>query len=110
MTEHRVHVWPWLRRPCSLLLADWLAITVGRRIFAWRPMSEEELEHEVEHVRQWQRHGWTFPVRYAAASIRARRAGKRWYRDNRFEREAREAAQRLHGARPPKGSSQSRTR
>ena len=109
MTHHRIHVWPWLRIPGRLVLSDWLAITIGQRIFAWRPMSEAELEHEVEHVRQWQRHGWTFPVRYAAASLRARRAGKRWYHDNRFELEAREAVKNLRRV-PPKGSDQSRTR
>jgi hypothetical protein len=99
-TRHRIHVWPWLRLPGSLLLPDWLAITIGHRIFAWRAMSEAELAHEVEHVRQWQRHGWTFPLRYAAASIRARRAGKRWYRDNPFEVEARDAAQRTRRGTP----------
>jgi hypothetical protein len=99
-TRHRIHVWPWLRLPGSLLLPDWLAITIGHRIFAWRAMSEAELAHEVEHVRQWHRHGWTFPLRYAAASIRARRAGKRWYRDNPFEVAARDAAQRTGRATP----------
>ncbi len=95
MTRHRVHVWPWLRRPGSLLLRDWLAITIGSRIFAWRTMDEAELEHEVEHVRQWARHGWTFPLAYFVAAATARRAGKSWYRDNRFEVEARDAAKRL---------------
>ena len=108
MTTPRVHVWPWLRRLGTLLLTDWLAITVGRRIFAWRALSEAELEHEMEHVRQWLRHGWTFPVRYAAASLVARRAGKRWYHDNRYEVEARDAAKRRRA--PPKGAGQSRTR
>ena len=35
-----------------------------------------------------------FPIAYLAASMRARRGGGRWYRDNRFEAEAREAAAR----------------
>jgi len=95
MTRHRLHVWPWLRGPGSLLLRDWLAITIGRRVFAWRQMTDEELEHELAHVRQWDRHGWTFPLAYLAAALRARRAGKSWYRDNRFEREARDAAKRV---------------
>jgi hypothetical protein len=100
MTRHRVHVWPWLRLPGSLLLTDWLAITIGERIFAWRQMTEAELAHEVAHVRQWRRHGWTFPLRYVAASLRARRAGKRWYADNRFEVEARDEATRVLGSAP----------
>jgi hypothetical protein len=89
--SHRVVVVPWLRRPGGLILRDWLAITVGRTIFAWRPLRADELDHELEHVRQWGRHGVTFPFRYAGASFAARRAGKRWYHDNRFEEEARAA-------------------
>ena len=96
MTRHRLHVWPWLRRPGSLLLRDWLAITVGSRIFSWRPMTAAELEHELAHVRQWKRHGWLFPVAYFASALQARRAGKSWYGDNRFEREARDAAGLVH--------------
>jgi hypothetical protein len=94
MTPHRIHVWPWLRLVGRLALADWLAITIGRHVFAWRPMTDAELAHELEHVRQWKRHGWLFPVAYLAASLGARRSGKRWYRDNRFEVEARKAARR----------------
>jgi len=92
---HRIHVWPWLRLPGSLVLRDWLAITIGSRIFAWRDMDDSELAHELEHVRQWARHGWAFPVAYLVAAQTARRAGKSWYRDNRFEVEARGAAKRL---------------
>ena len=89
MTRHRVHVLPWLRRPGGLLLSDWLAITIGHRIFAWRPLRDAELAHELAHVRQWERHGWLFPFTYLAESLRVRRAGRRWYHDNRFEMEAR---------------------
>lgn len=92
MTDHRVHTWPWLRRLGGLAIPNWLAITIGRHIFAWRAMSGEELAHELAHVRQWQRVGWRFAIAYLAESIRARRSGKRWYHDNRFETEAREAA------------------
>ena len=94
MTTHRVHVWPWLRRLGPLLLPDWLAITVGSRIFAWRQLDEVELAHEVAHVRQWARHGIAFPLVYFADSLRVRRAGKRWYHDNAFEKEARDEAKR----------------
>lgn len=94
MSDHRVHVWPWLRVIGSLLVKDWLAITIGRRIYAWRPLADGELAHELAHVDQWRRHGIAFPVIYLADSLRARRNGKRWYHDNRFELEAREVAAR----------------
>jgi hypothetical protein len=94
MTRHRVVVWPWLRRVGGRVLTDWLAITIGRTIFTWRELQAEELEHELEHVRQWERHGVIFPLRYARASLAARRSGKRWYHDNTFEAEARTAAAR----------------
>lgn len=87
-----VHVWPWLRPLGGLLLPDWLAMAIGRHIIAWRPLSASELAHEREHVRQWVHHGWAFPLHYLAASFRAWRAGGSWYRDNRFEVEARAAA------------------
>jgi hypothetical protein len=93
--DHRVHVWPWLRRPGLLLIPDWLAITLGRHIFAWRQMRADELAHELEHVRQWNALGWRFPIAYFAASLRARRAGEQWYADNRFEKEARAASKKL---------------
>jgi len=94
MTAHRIHTWPWLRHLGRRLLPSWLAITIGRHIFAWRLMNEHELAHELAHVRQWARHGWRFAIAYLAESIRARRAGGSWYRDNRFEREARAEATR----------------
>ena len=92
MTPHRVVVWPWLRLIGPILLREWLAITIGRTIFAWRDLNDIELEHELEHVRQWERMGLRFPIAYLAESVRARRAGKRWYHDNRFEADARTAA------------------
>lgn len=97
MTDHRVHTWPWLRGIGRRVLPDWLAITIGRHIFAWRPMRTEELAHELAHVEQWVALGWKFPVAYAGESLRARRSGERWYHDNRFEAQAREAAR---GSRP----------
>jgi hypothetical protein len=95
MTAHRVRVVPWLRRPGRLLLRDWLAITLGHTIFTWRSLGPIELAHELEHVRQWERHGAGFVVAYLTESVRARRAGGHWYRDNRFEREARKAAEAI---------------
>ena len=95
MIPHRVVVWPWLRPIGGRFLPDWLAITVGSTIFAWRPLNDAELAHELEHVRQWRSAGMRFPLAYLAESVRAARAGKRWYRDNRFEADARSAAARL---------------
>lgn len=95
MTPHRVVVWPWLRRIGGRILPDWLAITLGNTIFAWRPLSEAELAHELEHVLQWRAGGLRFPLAYLAESARAVRSGKRWYHDNRFEADARAAAARV---------------
>jgi hypothetical protein len=90
-------VLPWLRRPGGLFLRDWLAITIGRTVFAWRALAADELEHELEHVRQWERMAVRYPIAYLAASLRAKRAGGRWYHDNRFEVEARAAARAKRG-------------
>jgi hypothetical protein len=84
---------PWLRAAGQRwLMADWLAITIGPLILAWRPLSQRELAHELAHVRQWRRHGPMFIPRYLLASHRAARAGGDRYRDNAFEIEARRAA------------------
>ena len=92
MTPHRLVVMPWLRLLGRFVIDNWLAITIGRTVFTWRALTDVELEHELEHVRQWQRHGLLFPIAYFAESLRARRAGTSWYRDNRFEQDARKAA------------------
>lgn len=92
MTRHRLVVLPWLRYIGRLLLRNWLAITIGRTILTWRALTARELAHELEHVRQWERFGVLFPFAYLAESYRARRAGGRWYDDNRFEAAARRAA------------------
>ena len=94
MARYRLHVHPALRLLGRVLIPNWLAITLGRQIWAWRPLSEAELAHELTHVAQWTRYGLAFPIVYALASLRARRAGKRWYEDNQFEVEARKAAER----------------
>jgi hypothetical protein len=89
--KHRLHVVPWLRRPGRLLLPNWLAITIGRDIFAWRDLSAGELRHELVHVAQWRRHGPGFAVIYVAASLSSLLAGRGWYGGNRYEVEARRA-------------------
>ena len=94
--RHRLHVWPWLRRPAQkLVLPNWLAITIGRDIFSWRMLDEFELEHELCHVGQWDRYGLRYVPRYLLASRRAAAAGGDRYLDNVFEVEARQAADAL---------------
>jgi hypothetical protein len=92
--KHRVHVVPRLQRVGGQMLPNWLAITLGRDIFAWRELSPGELAHELEHVRQWSRYKVLFPVVYLGASILALVTGRGWYRGNRFEVQARAAAER----------------
>lgn len=95
-----LYVRPALRRIGDrLLVRGWLAITIGTSIVSWRVLDPVELAHELEHVRQWQRHGAAgYVARYGLASLRAVLAGGDWYRDNAFEREAREAARRASPA------------
>jgi hypothetical protein len=92
--KHSVHVIPGMRRVGGRLLPNWLAITLGRHIFAWRELSPVELRHELEHVRQWMRYKAVFPIIYLAASVAAFVGGRGWYRGNRFEVEARAAAEK----------------
>jgi hypothetical protein len=47
--------------------------------------------HEHVHVRQYERWGLLFPILYVIASFRALLRGKRFYWDNVFEVEARQA-------------------
>ena len=103
---HRVIVLPFLRRFGNrLVLPGWLAITIWRFIFAWRPLDEVELEHELQHVRQWKANGWAYIPRYLAESRRAANGGGDRYRDNRFEVEARAAADAVRKRRRSTGGS-----
>jgi hypothetical protein len=97
---HRVIVLPWLRLPGHyLILPNWLAITIGHWIFAWRPLDDAELAHELTHVRQWRRYGLLFIPRYLRASWRAAIPDHGdSYRDNIFEREAAAAADAVRRA------------
>lgn len=88
---HRVFVIP-LLKPVGqrFILPTWLAITIRSWIFAWRPLDEAELAHELVHVRQWREHGFVgYIVRYMGASSAAKKAGGDRYRENSFEQEAR---------------------
>jgi hypothetical protein len=94
LPDHRVIVWPWLKAPMQrFVLPNWIAITIGRWIFAWRKLDEAELAHELTHVRQWARYGLTYVPRYYMASRAAARSGGDRYRDNAFEKEAADAAE-----------------
>jgi hypothetical protein len=73
------------------VLPNWVAITIGSRIFAWRKLDDIELAHELAHVKQWRQYGLTFIGRYYMASRAAAKAGLDRYRDNAFEKEAVEA-------------------
>jgi hypothetical protein len=87
---HRVLVVPMLKPIAQrLIMPNWLAITIGRLIFAWRQLDEAELAHELVHVRQWSENGFfRYIVRYMQESSRASAAGGDRYRDNKFEAEA----------------------
>jgi hypothetical protein len=77
------------------IMPDWLAITIGPLIFSWRALDKFELAHEVQHVKQWRKEGLMYVPRYWAASDAAVKAGKDRYWDNRFEVEARAAAEKV---------------
>jgi hypothetical protein len=91
--KYRVIVFRGLRPLGQRFILDsWLAITISRWIFAWRPLDEAELAHELTHVRQWKEHGFVGYIRaYMAESARAKAGGGDRYRDNKFEVEARAA-------------------
>lgn len=63
------------------------AVTLGRTIVVHPDalLSGRLIRHELEHVRQWRRHPLTFPLRYALYHLRY------GYRDNPYERAARDA-------------------
>ena len=91
-----VHVRPRLRPIGALLLPDWLAITIGSHVWAWRRLNNVEMAHELAHVSQWHRYGPRRPYLYLVAAARAWQAGGDWYHDNLFELAAR-AAERSEG-------------
>lgn len=71
------------------------AVTLHRTIVV-RPgvkLTRRLLVHELTHVRQWEEDP-LFPLRYTLESLR------RGYRENRYEREAREAERAAHDTRP----------
>lgn len=69
------------------------AITLGHVVLAQTPDDLIRTRaHERAHVRQYERWGPFFPMLYLASSLSALLHGGDPYLDNRFEREAREAA------------------
>ena len=93
-TDHSLIVLPWLRGFMQrFVLPNWTAITIGRRIFAWRDLDAVELAHELKHVEQWRRYGPAFIAMYFMASRSAAKSGGDRYADNRFEKEAMAAAE-----------------
>jgi len=94
--RHRVIVLPWIRVIAQrLIMPNWLAITIGPLIFAWRALDSVELAHELAHVVQWRQHGPLYIPRYFRASRRAAQAGGNRYWDNEFEVEARAAEDKV---------------
>ena len=65
------------------------AQTLGRYVFAREPLSPRFVEHELEHVRQWQRLGPFFLPAYLASSVSALARRRHPYWTNRFEVAAR---------------------
>jgi hypothetical protein len=74
------------------------AQTLGRYVFARCPVPEHTLEHEIEHIRQWQRFGPLYLPLYFGSSALALLRGRRPYWDNRFESAARRRADRAPSA------------
>lgn len=67
------------------------AMTIGHAVLATdETMLDWTRAHERVHVGQYERWGPFFPLVYGLASWSAWRRGQHYYRDNRFEREARD--------------------
>ncbi|HEX2050721.1 MAG TPA: signal peptide prediction [Actinomycetota bacterium] len=71
------------------------AITFGHVVLAVDDAPEDALlEHELVHVRQYERWGVAYGPMYLAASVGALLRGGHLYRDNAFETEARRVSGR----------------
>jgi hypothetical protein len=67
------------------------AMALGHVVLCLDRADDALFEHELAHVRQYERLGPLFIMAYALASLRVMIAGGDAYRDNRFEIEARRA-------------------
>jgi hypothetical protein len=65
------------------------AIAFGHVVLSVDELDPETFDHEIEHVRQYERWGVLLWPAYVAASLWARLRGGNAYWDNHFEREAR---------------------
>jgi len=75
------------------------AMTLGHVVLCVDDLDDGVLEHELVHVRQWERWGLAFPFAYLVATIAAVLRGGHFYRDNIFEVQARSAPARRAGFR-----------
>ncbi len=67
------------------------AITFGHVVLSVDELDEETMQHELVHVRQYERWGPAFVPAYLAASAIARMRGRHHYLGNAFELQARSA-------------------
>ena len=65
------------------------AITFGHVVLSLDELDPATLEHELVHVRQYERWGPLFPPLYLLGSLWAVLRGRHFYRDNPFELRAR---------------------
>lgn len=71
----------------------YIALTLGHVVLSVHdPISPDVMAHEMVHVRQWERWGPAMIVAYPLASVMAVLRGGHHYRDNPFERAARQEA------------------
>jgi hypothetical protein len=77
---------------------NYVAITLGNAIVTNPDPDEETMRHELVHVRQYETWGPLFALAYAFFWIKLSLEGKNPYRDNPFERGAREGEGEGHAA------------
>jgi hypothetical protein len=96
---------PNVGRYFALHLIPVQAQTLGRYVFSRGPIPDHTLEHEIEHIRQWERLGPLYlPLYFGSSAVELFR-GRRPYWDNRFELAARRRADREMAARRDAGPS-----
>ncbi len=79
------------------------AITFGHVVLSVDELDEDTMQHELVHVRQYERWGPVFVPAYLAASALARARGGHHYLDNAFERQARARGTNHSGDPAPTG-------
>jgi hypothetical protein len=65
------------------------AITFGHVVLSVDELDERTFEHEMAHVRQYERWGPAYLPAYGLSSLKALVSGRHYYRDNGFELSAR---------------------